>query len=52
MDILNTRLVMGLALLVLGILVLLVEGFLRVGVGVGFIIVGLLIALQNASGNK
>jgi hypothetical protein len=52
MDTLNTRLALGLVLLVLGMLVLLVEGFLRIGVGIGFIVAGLLIALQNASGNR
>jgi len=37
-----------LVLLVLGILVLAFEDMLRVVVGIGFILVGLYIALQNA----
>lgn len=39
---------MGLVLLVLGILVLVFDEMLRVVVGVGLILVGLYIALQNA----
>ncbi|MDQ3929416.1 MAG: hypothetical protein M3328_09750 [Chloroflexota bacterium] len=45
----NTRLLMGILLVVLGILVLIFDEFLRVVVGVGFVITGLYIALQNAN---
>jgi hypothetical protein len=49
MDCINPRLILGIVLLVLGILVLLFEGFLRIGAGIGLIVAGLLIALQNTS---
>lgn len=45
----NTRLLMGILLIVLGILVLIFDEFLRVIVGVGFVVTGLYIALQNAN---
>ncbi|HEX8599168.1 MAG TPA: hypothetical protein VF952_11710 [Chloroflexia bacterium] len=45
----NTRLLMGILLVVLGILVLIFDEFLRVVVGVGFVVTGLYIALQNAN---
>ncbi|MEA2574323.1 MAG: hypothetical protein QOH93_1621 [Chloroflexia bacterium] len=40
---------MGILLVVLGILVLIFPEFLRVVVGVGLVIIGLYIALQNAN---
>ena len=40
---------MGILLIVLGILVLIFDEFLRVVVGVGFVVIGLYIALQNAN---
>ena len=46
----NTRLMMGIALLVAGLLVLLIDDFLRIIVGLTFVIGGLWIALQNAQG--
>jgi len=45
---LNIRLLMGLALILLGILVFAFPEFLRLIVGAGLILVGLYIALQNA----
>ena len=45
----NTRLLLGILLVVLGILVLIFDEFLRVVVGVGFVVTGLYIALQNAN---
>lgn len=44
----NTRLVIGLLAVVLGILVLIYPEFLRLVVGLGLVLVGLYIALQNA----
>jgi hypothetical protein len=46
---LNTRLLLGILLVVLGILVLIFDEFLRVVVGVTFVVTGLYIALQNAN---
>ena len=45
---LNTRLILGVILLVAGILVLVIPEFLRIIVGVTFLIAGLWIALQSA----
>jgi len=49
---LNTRLILGLALLVAGILILVVPAFLQIIIGVGLIIAGLWLALQNAQGSS
>jgi hypothetical protein len=45
---LNTRLVIGIVLILLGVLVLINSAFLQVIVGVALIILGLWLALQNA----
>ena len=44
----NTRLILGIVLLLAGILVLVFPDFLRIIVGITFLIAGLWIALQNA----
>ena len=44
----NNRLLIGLVLLVLGILVLIYPDMLRIVVGLGLILGGLYVALQNA----
>ena len=48
----NTRLMIGIALLVAGILILVVPAFLQIIIGVGLIIAGLWLALQNAQGGS
>lgn len=48
----NTRLILGIALLVAGILILVVPAFLQLIVGVGLIIAGLWLALQNTQGSS
>jgi multisubunit Na+/H+ antiporter MnhC subunit len=45
---LNTRLVIGIVLILLGVLVLINSAFLQVIVGIALIILGLWLALQNA----
>ena len=45
---LNTRLISGLVLIVLGVLVLIYPDMLRIVVGLGLLLAGLYIALQNA----
>jgi len=45
---LNTRLIAGLIMVVLGILVLVYPNLLGIIVGVGLVLAGLYVALQNA----
>jgi multisubunit Na+/H+ antiporter MnhC subunit len=45
---LNNRLLAGIALVIAGVLVLVFPEFLRIIVGVGLLIAGLWLALQNA----
>ena len=44
----NTRLIIGLVMVVLGILVLVYPNLLGIIVGIGLVLVGLYVALQNA----
>ncbi|MBF6613132.1 MAG: hypothetical protein IVW55_08395 [Chloroflexi bacterium] len=47
----NTRLIIGLVLVLLGVLVLINSAFLQIIVGLALILVGLYIALQNTPNN-